>query len=451
MRKFFRRLAALTVFMGGYELTLPGVGLGVRVSIAYGVFLGNLLVIAYLLLFTCAGGLPRLKPLLLRTRIAALFLLVASLGLVGILSAGVNATTVLDFGQAARLALYGIYFVLAAYWARTYGVTFPLRLYLLGSACGGLVNLYYTVRFPPSFVFDVLPGLYSGNGAGGTLGVSCALAAWLWMLRRERFDGPVAILVTAVGVTCAALSYSKTAMLIAFIGLLAWSTVLFRREALPAWRRGGVLLLLLLALFQYVKPFGREPLDVVAMVQRAVAVKFGNMTLDKKFGIDDYNITGSRYAYWPMTFRVLADHPLLGVGYSGLYEAYGRARKGYEELALYEEPESRGTNPHNSFLYYVGSNGLPGLVLVVLIFAQGLRALLRSCLRFRLQGAFLWTWLAAAYLIYGFTLPTLFNTEILYVPAAVALIHAAERRASESAAIMEPGIAFLGAPEGSRT
>jgi O-antigen ligase len=422
MTRLLTLLAFMTVFVGGYDLVLPGVGFGVRIALAYGIFLGNVLLLLYLLLFACAGGLSRLGPVLAERRALTYVLLVVALGLLGIVSAGINQTSTLDFGQAARLVLYGIYFLLIVYWSRTRR-TFALRAYLLGIGVGGAVNLYYTVLDPPLVVFGVLPVLHSSNGAGGLLATAVGLGAWLWMLRESRWDARVAVAVSAVGLVAVALSFSKTAMLIGFLGVCGWLSVV----ALKSARRFAVRALVLgaagLGVIVFTRPYGIDPWAVRDVLVRAVAVKFGNMTLESRFGIDAYNVTGSRYAYWPMTFHVLAEHPIAGVGYSGLYDAYAEARKGYEDLALAEVQESRATNPHNSFLYYVGANGLFGLVLVTWIFVKSLRVLLRACARHGLPGRLLWLSLASAYLVYGFTLPTLFNTEVLYLPAAVAVAH----------------------------
>jgi O-antigen ligase len=424
MRTLLALVAFLAVFLGGYDQVLPDVGLGVRVVIAYGVFLGNVLLALYIVMFLCAGGFSRLHALLRESRVAIYAGLVTALGLLGVVSAGFNATSALDAGQGARLILYAVFFVLAVYWSRTSGL-FVLRTYLLGITAGGIINLYYTLTQPPLIVFDVLPVLHSSNGAGGLLAMAVGLGAWLWVMRASPWDGRIAIAVSMVGLTGVAVSFSKTAMLIGILGLCSWLSVVARKAARRVLLRGTVVAMLAVAAIVAFRPYGIDPWATRDLLVRAVTVKFGNMTVESKFGIDAYNVTGSRFAYWPMTFRVLVQHPLLGVGYGGLYDAYSQVRAGYEDLALAEVQGSRATNPHNSFLYYTAANGFFGMVLVTAIFALSLRALLRTCARYGFPGRMLWLTLAAAYLVYGFTLPTLFNTEVLYLPAAVAVAFAA--------------------------
>ncbi len=60
-----------------------------------------------------------------------------------------------------------------------------------------------------------------------------------------------------------------------------------------------------------------------------------------------------------------------------------------------------------------------------------LRELWRSLARFGVTGRGVWASIALAYFVYGMTLPTMFNTEVLYLSAAVAVRHAVGRRAAE--------------------
>ena len=425
LRSLCRVIAFITIALGGYELALPDTGLGVRMSVAYGLFLGHAVLIAYLLFFLSAGGITKLNAVLVRNRNASFAFLIAALGIAGIVSAGINHTSVLDLGQAARLILYGVYFLLLVYWARRRGPAFVLGAYLAGIAAGGLVNVYYTISSPPLIVFDVLPVLHASNGAGGLLAMAVVFSAWLWLIATSRADRWLAMAVTAVGGCAVGLSFSKTAMLIGFLGLAGWFSILFRLAVWRTWAGGAVAGLLLVMGAVWMRPFGLDAGEAAGLLVRAVQVKFGHMTLESKFGIDDYNITGSRYAYWPMTFRVLESHPVAGVGYSGLYDAYAEARTGYEHLALTEVEGSRATNPHNSFLYYIGANGFPGLVVVSVLFVAAGVLLFRSCAVYGLHGRLLWMWMTCALVVYGFTLPTLFNTEVLYLPVAVAVAHVA--------------------------
>jgi O-antigen ligase len=417
-RAILRILAFFALFFGGYDQALPDYGIGVRIVLAYGVFLGNVMLVAYALLYFSAGGIRTLTALRDR-RVVIYASLVFALGGLGMVSAGFNATSALDFGQGGRLMLYAALFVFAVQWSREWGA-FALRAYLIGIGVGGALNVYYTLTAPSLVVFDVLPVLYSSNGAGGMLAIAIGLSAWLWMLRSSPWDARVAVAVASIGCIAVALSFSKTAMLIGFLGICSWLSVMARKAARRFLRNAVLAGCAALVLIVTVRPRNIDPGAIADLLVRAVTVKFGNMTLESKFGIDAYNVTGSRFAYWPMTFRVLVEHPLLGVGYSGLYDAYSAARKGYEDIALAEVQGSRATNPHNSFLYYVASNGFFGMVLVTTIFAASLRLMLRACARYRLPGRLLWLTLASAYLVYGFTLPTLFNTEVLYLPAAVA-------------------------------
>jgi O-antigen ligase len=149
---------------------------------------------------------------------------------------------------------------------------------------------------------------------------------------------------------------------------------------------------------------------------------------DRKFrGIDvhDAHSVGTRYQYFWGVLDIFMAHPLVGVGYTGFYDAviltptYLSGFMADEGVGLEAQ---RLANPHNAFLYYIAGNGVMGLVLGPLIFLQFVLVLRKSLWHHGTHGTILWVCIVTAYFVNAMTLPTLFNTEVLYVAAAVAFV-----------------------------
>ena len=149
-----------------------------------------------------------------------------------------------------------------------------------------------------------------------------------------------------------------------------------------------------------------------------------NAFIDHKFSdsIPDNRSVLSRWQYFVITGEIMLGNPLFGVGSAGFYDA-ATATEGYNSDRAVDEDADEGStsNPHNSFLYYASANGLPGLLLAVLLFMKASQVFWRTLSSRGVHGRVLWGCLMGAYFIFGMTLPTLFNTSVLYLPIAVAV------------------------------
>ena len=408
------QLPFVILFIGVLNMALPDIAWGTPVQVFHGVFLDNVVLVLYLLLVATIGRYGSL----FRNRDALRFAtLVALLASVGIVSAGVNGYTLNDVGEALRLFLFSAFVMVAVHWSRTFGPAFVLRSYLAGVAAGGVINIYLSVT-QPELLIGILPVLRSQNGAGGALGIAISLSAWLMLIRRTRSDMTVAIASALIGTVAAAMSFSKTSMTIAACGLIAWFCILIRAMAARRGRLlGAVGLVGLIAVGTYAWRVA-ESSTIAGAVVRSVRTKFTNLDLRDKYSV------GARYMYLWGVAEIVAKHPVAGVSYSGFYDAITTTSTYQTGEMADEDPEAgqRGQpNPHNSFLYYAAANGVLGLLIVCLLFLLFLGHLWQGVQESGVVGIIVWGCIAMAYVIYGATLPTLFDTPVLFVPAAVTI------------------------------
>lgn len=413
-----RALALLILFNGGYSFALPvaneSAGIPVifqPIQVVHGVFARDALLMLYLAISIVAGSIGRLQLNTTEKRFAQL---IAGLGLAGILSTVINLASLYDIGEALHLLLFAAYFCVAVHWAITLGTAAVLRTFLLGIVVGGSINLFYTfqIRF---MTIGILPFLLGQNGPGGYMALSVSLGAWLMLIHKRRADALIATAVALVGCFAASISYSRLSMLMASCGLAAWAAVIVSTSTGRRSRRLGFgLLAFVLTILLGISStsLGQE---YVISVSRFINNKFA--VID----VENQDLT-ARYNYFWGVLEIFAEHPIVGVSYSGFYSAITVTRA-YHSGSIGEEvggPNQKGANPHNSFLYYIAANGSVGLVLVSMLFVSFLRILYRNFLPYGTPGLVLWVCFALAYFVNAMTLPTLFSTEVLYLPAALA-------------------------------
>jgi O-antigen ligase len=402
------------LFIGGLNLAMPAYSWAMPVQVVHGVFIDDFLLLSYLLLAVASGRLSSI-----RTGNTVFLLLILCLASLGVISAGISGYALADFGEAMRLFLFAAYFVVAVRWGRTRGHTFLLRYYLLGIATGGAINIFYSVA-EPYLVINGLPVLRARNGAGGLLALGVSLGAWLWLVRQTRSDTVIAILMAVVGLCAAAISYSKTSISIGACGVIAWLCVAGSALTMRTSRRIAMAVVSLLLVAGIITARSPEASEQMARVVRSTGVKFVGLDLNNPHSL------GTRYMYYWAVLEIVTKHPLFGVSYSGFYDALKTTTPYQSGLMIEEDPRQASLgipNPHNSLLYYASANGLPGLILAVALFVSFLRALWRSRRGRGLAGAGIIGCLALAYFIYAMTLPSLFSTEVLYVPAACAMCY----------------------------
>ncbi|PIY29945.1 MAG: hypothetical protein COZ09_02055 [Comamonadaceae bacterium CG_4_10_14_3_um_filter_60_42] len=115
-----------------------------------------------------------------------------------------------------------------------------------------------------------------------------------------------------------------------------------------------------------------------------------------QYGNKDQSSMGLRMQYAATSLRIIAEHPLIGVGTGGFEYAYSQQVAGTAAQA--------SNNPHNQYLLTTAQLGLPGLILLLAIFV----VLWRTARRLPLAEQVLTRGLVLAYLV-----GNLFNSFLL--------------------------------------
>ena len=406
--------AAAILFLNGWIFALPVTDAHLPiwftpVQVLHGVFVYEALLIVYVwfVVVSRTGYWPS-SPRGAQT----VGLLIAALGFLGIVSAGINARPLKEYVGSGRYFLLAAYFLSAVYWTRRHGRTFVFRNLLLGIASAGAVTLFYTL-VTNSAQLGGLPLLLGQNGPGGYLGIGVILGAWLMRERQTVLDGAVAIVCGAIGIVAASISYSKLAMLIAGAGAIAWWFVIARH--LNERRARVVRATTMVALAVILLGNWTTVWRYVEGVKTFVYYKFVNI---------DQESIASRSQYFLITAEILARNPLFGVSYGGFYDAATATEAYKSDRSLKEDAEAgaRGeSNPHSSFLYYASADGISGLIVPPLLLTGALWTFRKALSGRGVSGNVLWGALAFGYLIFGLTLPTLFNSSVLYLPVAAVI------------------------------
>ena len=140
-------------------------------------------------------------------------------------------------------------------------------------------------------------------------------------------------------------------------------------------RTGYVVLGLLLAYYVSTLLRGwRGPALAVLVVIIAAAAAYGSSeSLQKRVnevgsdlaqwrpGANDTTSVGQRLEYYRTTLAIVADHPVMGVGTGGFARAYADKVQGTDGRAT--------VNPHNDYLLIAAQIGIPGVVLLLALYA----------------------------------------------------------------------------------
>jgi O-antigen ligase len=317
----------------------------------------------------------------------------------------------LDLGRTFRLLLNAALLFAVVRWTRQTG-NFTLGMLILGFLVGTIINLAHSFQYP--LIVGGIMRLSGQNTPGVAMGVAIHLSAWLFFQSRHRTMQVFTVLAAIVFILGCAISFSRIGWFAGGLGLVAWAYVMIaarpqersERRRLKKLRLGLVPLLAVALLFLLILPLGQESLQ---WVQTLIQQKYSSA--------EDSN--AARWAYVTGTAEILSRHPF-GVGYSGFFDAM-KATDTYRSGKAAEEESLVEANPHATFLWYTTAGGIPGGLL-----ALGVFVMLLNSMRFGLvsamgrPGLILFVLAAPIFLLIGLTVPYLFNSIILIVPAAIA-------------------------------
>ena len=326
-------------FLIGYELLLPTSTVGLewyrgphfipsfwmtRMELFKGFFLKDLLV--SLLLFEYFILKKRLYK---RTNLQIIYIYIA-LALYGTIIAIVT-WRFYDIFENLRLCF--IAFVI-------YLITEPkvrlkfTPLFLLGLFVSGILNLIVSYRFD---IYGLRPVFFlvNQNGPGPVA------ALHLFFLPKLKLSKYSLLSIGSVLFLIAVLSLSKVAYLIL---ILAGMKFMFSRP--KAWS-----LILGLGLIIIFSSSG--------LVDLAINQKFGSNELSV---IDSKGGDQTRLAYYKAQMSILFSNPF-GVSYSGFYDEI--MNTSYAKEGIIEESDAERANPHSTFLYYISSHGVFGIIILL--------------------------------------------------------------------------------------
>lgn len=343
------RAAALVLFLGlAFGLVVPKVAGGAFLLLA---LLG--------IIWLEPGGLRR-RPGLDDHERLLVFAVVAFVGvwLLAWLVHGLHPVGGDDVGRILRLLLViPVYLFLA----RVDGLE---RAWWTGLAAGAALAGAYAI----SFALSGQPGEWAERVGGPTNPIyfgGVVLAFSVMLLPRVAdagIDVPRRILAggaVALGLTASALSGSRGAWLALLPLLLLYLATLGTRLR-PAWRYGLPLAIvgftLLLSLLPGI-PLGERIADAWATLRQSSATPARSDTL------------GIRWALWQLSFEQIRDAWLFGHGPGGFRDALEAAVADGRLPAWMLEYH----HPHNQFLSALMIAGVPGLIVLVLLFGVPLR------------------------------------------------------------------------------
>lgn len=338
-----------------------------------------------------------------------------------------------DIGRTFRLLLGAALLLAVVRWTRQSG-NFPLEMLIFGFFIGTIINLIISFQYP--FIVNGMMRLSGQNTPGVAMGVAIHLTAWLFFRSGHLKVQAFALCATLVFAFACAISYSRIGWIAGGLGLIVWAYILlvgaqpldYRQQ--QRMKRLRLALVPLLFVSLVIAPMSNLVQDGLQWAQALVEQKTSRQ--DESDGI--------RFAYFIGTTEIVSRYPL-GVGYSGFYDAM-TATDVYRSGNAAEEDSPADANPHATFLWYATAGGIPGGLMVLMVFVM-----LLNSLRFGLTsamghpGLILFAFAALSFLLIGSTVPYLLNSIILIVPAGIAAGWGWTQRV-EQAASMLPNIDY---------
>jgi len=381
-----------------------------KMEIVHGIFLRDFIFSIYLLIQFFKKSISTI----LKDKVALkYFFFITLLCFVGVVSTIVNQQTLFDIFESLRIGFLAIFFLACFYWSNKFGANVVLRTFLFGALVSMSINLYFSFQISWSKI-GILPLLLGQNGPGGATGFMIGLSAYLFLIRKVYLDIIIASLFSIIGCFTVLISYSKLGMIMSAFGLIAWLTVILNYFWMKKTFKVFLIslsVLIMLSSWMIHTDIGK---DFYESAEKFYYYKLGD---DK---LIDYNDGDEeRIYYFKSVLEILVSNPFFGVSYYGFQNAINKTMAHKSTGLLADELNPNSANPHNAFLYYISANGIPGLIIVNILFFGFIRILYESLKIYKKTGIIVWFCLFAAIMIHGNTLPTLFNTDIMYFPAAI--------------------------------
>tara|TARA_R110000796_G_scaffold118864_1_gene232728 strand:- start:89415 stop:90785 length:1371 start_codon:yes stop_codon:yes gene_type:complete len=391
-----------------------------KMEIIHGVYLRDVMFIFYILVFVILF----LKRIPVSKYTGVFALLIFSLALVGIVSSVINGQGFTDIFEAFRLILFSLFFVCVVYWCRLLGALAVMRIFLLGVFVANIINLYFTFT-SPWMLMGILPMLLGQNGPGGAMGFLIAFAAIFYLKSERKEDRIFAIIFTLVGVFTLIISFSKLGMLMGVLGVFSWVAVLMRNSSFKNLMLTGAVAVLFFGALAFWFNTTETGTKVVESAELFYFYKFGA----EGTGLVDQGDGGDseRIFYYKGVSEIFLNNPIFGVSYSGFSKAIAKT-KAKETGKLPDDTNNDGANPHNVFLYYISANGFFGWIFTTALYLGFLVIIGYLLQPYGFTGLIIWGCVFGASVIHTNTLTSFFNTSIMYLPSAVALLIILERK-----------------------
>lgn len=416
----------IVLFFTGYEFLVPvdvseladeAISLpfwASRMELIHGLFIKDALFIIYFLSFVV---IP-LRRIPLDKQTIFIASLILSLSVVGIVSAVLSVTWIQDIFEALRLLFFSIYFVCLVFWSKSLGAVKLLAIFFVGVFTATIVNLYFT--FTASWMtMGILPRLLGQNGPGGAMGFLMNILTWFFLLNKNKRLSLYAIIFCFVGVFTLIISFSKLGMIMGALGLIGMLTLVLKNSS-PRQ------LLIRISLFTAIvfgvagwflnSSLGKDVIDSAKLFYEFKFARGSESIIDAQDSGDQ-----ERIYYFRATSEVFIKYPLFGVSYMGFADAVSKTNAYKYGSYKVIETDAAGANPHNAFLYYISANGILGWLITIGLYLTFLWVSARFLWPFGLLGLVIFGCLFGATIIHVNTLPSFFNTPIMYLPCAIVL------------------------------
>ena len=282
-------------------------------------------------------------------------LLVAALLFAALLAGTLYSPVSWKDAASAAFKYVELFLISVLLWAAVSSATRKRALYFFLLAIVLNLIVSYTMA---NGVAQELPGLRTsphypiGFRLSVTHGILVSLGAFICLLlAREARTTAMRAPLIGLAILCA---HNVLFIVVGRTGYVVLAALIayFFVSAMRGWRGLAVSLVLVAAVFTaayYGSGNFRERTDAIA-----------SDVTQWKPGAGDATSVGQRLGYYLTGVQIIAEHPLTGVGTGGFAQAYAEKVRGTEAVAT--------TNPHNDYIMIGAQIGLPGVMLLLLLY-----------------------------------------------------------------------------------